>query len=75
MEIGWNTMAVDKIAEIVDRAIAYTEDILQKAPQHYHVAREGLEHMRQNLRRGAEDHPALRILENYIKQLERRYMN
>jgi hypothetical protein len=68
-------MVSDKIARIVERAIAYTEEILQKAPQHYQVALDGLERMRQNLMLGAEDHPALRILEDYIKQLKRRRLN
>ena len=68
-------MAFDKIGEIVDRAIAYTEDILQKAPQHSRVALNGLERMRQNLMLGAADHPALCKLENYIKELERRRLN
>ena len=68
-------MASDKIDKIVERAIAYTEDILQKAPQHYQVAREGLERMRQNLMLGAGDHPALRTLDDYIKELERRRLH
>ena len=68
-------MTFDKIEEIVDRAIAYTEDILQKAPQHYQVALNGLERMLQNLMLGAADHPALRKLEDYIKLLERRRLH
>jgi hypothetical protein len=68
-------MVSDKIAKIVEHAIAYTEEILQKAPQHYQVALDGLERMRQNLMLGAEDHPALRILEDYIKLLERRRLH
>ena len=42
-------MVSDKIAEIVERAIAYTEEILQEAPQHYQIALDGLERMLQNL--------------------------
>lgn len=68
-------MNSDKIQEIVDRAIIYTEDILRRAPNHLGVAREGLERMRQNLRLGAEDHPSLERLEDYIKKLERRFAN
>ncbi|MGO9742107.1 MAG: hypothetical protein ACLPN5_11455 [Roseiarcus sp.] len=68
-------MVNDNIESIVDRAIAYTEDILSRAPQHYRVARQGLETMRDNLRLGAEDHPALRRLEDYIEELDRRFAN
>ena len=68
-------MISDKIAKIVESAIAYTEEILQKAPQHNQVALDGLERMRQNLMVGAEDHPALRVLEDYIKILERRRLH
>jgi hypothetical protein len=66
---------LDKIDEIVDKAIQYTEDILGRAPQHYPVAREGLERMRDNLEIGAEGHPALRKLENYLNELDRRFAN
>jgi hypothetical protein len=68
-------VTVDKIEEIVDKAIQYTEDILQRAPQHYPVAREGLEQMRDNLKIGAGDHEALRKLEKYLNELERRFAN
>ena len=66
---------MDKIDEIVDKAIQYTEDILARAPRHYSVAREGLERMRDNLKIGAEDHEALRKLENYLDELSRRFPN
>jgi hypothetical protein len=66
---------VDKIEEIVDKAIQYTEDILERAPRHYRVAREGLERMRDNLKIGAEDHEALRKLEDYLDELNRRFPN
>ncbi len=66
---------VDKIEEIVDKAIQYTEDILQRSPRHYPVAREGLERMRNNLAIGAEDHPALHKLDEYLEELRRRYSN
>ena len=68
-------MAKDNIDSIVDRAIAYTEDILRRAPHHYGVARQGLQTMRNNLRLGAEDHPALRRLEDYLEELGRRFAN
>lgn len=68
-------MTTDKIQDIIDRAIAYTEDILARAPRHYGVAREGLERMLQNLRHGAEDHPALQRLEDYLDELQRRFPN
>ena len=31
--------------------------------------------MRENLKLGAEDHPALRRLEDYIEELQRRFPN
>ena len=68
-------MTTDKIQDIIDRAIVYTEDILAQAPRHYGVAREGLEQMLQNLRIGAEDHPALQLLEDYLDELQRRCTN
>jgi hypothetical protein len=68
-------VAVDRIDEIVDKAIQYTEDILGQAPHHYAVARKGLEQMRDNLRIGAEDHAALRKLEDYLNELGRRFAN
>jgi hypothetical protein len=68
-------MMTDRIQDIIDRAIAYTEDILARAPRHYGVAREGLERMLQNLKLGAEDHPALRHLEDYVHELQRRFPN
>lgn len=64
---------MDKIDEIVDRAIQYTEHVLGQAPRHYDVAREGLERMRDNLTTGIENHPALGRLNNYIGELARRF--
>jgi hypothetical protein len=64
---------MDNIDEIVDRAILYTEKILGQAPRHYPVAREGLERMRDNLTIGAQDHPALDRLDDYLGDLERRF--
>ena len=62
---------MDTIDQIVDRAIAYTRQVLEKAPRHWDVARDGLERMRQNLAEGAPDHPALERLEMYIAELLR----
>jgi len=64
---------MDKIDEIVDRAIQYTEKILGQAPRHYKVAREGLEKMRDSLATGLENHPALGRLDKYIGELGRRF--
>jgi hypothetical protein len=64
---------MDGIDDIVDRAIQYTEEILEQAPRHYEVAREGLTRMRDNLTIGAEDHPALGRLDEYIGELIRRF--
>jgi hypothetical protein len=66
---------VDKIEEIVDKAIKYTEDILARAPRHYPAAREGLERMRNNLAIGTAGHPALDKLDKYLEELRRRYSN
>ncbi len=61
---------MDKIELIVERAIAYTESILLRAPHHIGAAREGLERMRENLARGAPGHPALARLEAFIRDLD-----
>ena len=66
---------MDKIEEIVDRAIKYTEDILQRAPQHYQASLDGLRRMRDNLQFGADDHPALERLNAYLDELSRRFPN
>lgn len=60
---------MDKIDQIVERAIAYTEEILARAPHFLDVAREGLERMRANLATGAPDHPALVRLQDYLREL------
>lgn len=62
---------MDTIDQIVDRAIAYTRMVLQQAPRHWDVARDGLERMRGNLAEGAPDHPALARLEAFIDELLR----
>jgi hypothetical protein len=64
---------MDRIDEIVNKAIQYTEKILDRAPSHYAAARDGLERLRDNLTLGAEDHPALGRLDNYIGELMRRF--
>jgi hypothetical protein len=64
---------MDRIDEIIDKAIKYTEKILARAPGHYAAAREGLERMRDNLMIGAADHPAIGRLDDYIGELERRF--
>jgi hypothetical protein len=64
---------VDKIDEIVERAIEYTEKMLAGAPGRYALAKEGLERMRNSFSLGADDHPAFSRLANYIVDLERRF--
>jgi hypothetical protein len=64
---------MDRIDEIVDRAIQYTEDILKQAPRHFRSARDGLVKMRDNLTFGANDHSALGRLDDYIGELDRRF--
>ena len=61
---------MDKIDHIVERAIKYTEHILDVAPQHREAARTGLERMRCNLTIGAPDHPALSRLQAFLNQLD-----
>ena len=66
---------MDKIEEIVHRAVRYTEDILSRAPQHYRIAREGLERMCDTLAVCDAGDPALQRLRDYIHELERRVAN
>jgi len=61
---------MDKIDNIVDRAIEYTKRVLSTAPEHGQEARAGLETMRDNLTLGAPDHPALERLNVFIKSLD-----
>ena len=63
---------MDKIDELVERAIAYTEDILARGPEHWESARDGLEKMRLSLEAGAPSHPALERLRLYVEALEAR---
>ena len=65
-------MTTDRINEIIDRAVNYTEDILTRAPRHLRVARQELERMRHNLELDIGDHPALHKLTAYIEELEHR---
>ena len=64
---------MDGIDDIVQQAIAYTDDLLSRSPGHYQIARDGLQRMRENLAQGAADHPALGRLDAYIADLESRF--
>lgn len=63
---------MDKIDDLVARAIAYTDDILSRGPEHWESARDGLIKMRESLEIGAPNHPALERLRLYIEELEAR---
>lgn len=65
-------LGMDRIDEIVGKAIAYTEDILARSPEHIDTARGGLERMCRSLEQGAPHHPALERLRAYIEELQRR---
>ena len=63
------SMTLDKIDDIVDKAIEYTRLVLLTAPEHGETARAGLETMRDNLILGAPDHPALARLSAFLTSL------
>ena len=63
---------MDKIDELVGRAIAYTEDILERGPEHWESARDGLTKMCESFELLAPKHPALERLRAYIRELELR---
>ncbi len=60
---------MDRIWQIVERAIDFTDLVLKAAPHHGAAARRGLEQLRDNLAQNAPDHPALNRLRNYIAAL------
>lgn len=63
---------VDRIDQIVERAISCTLIVLQGAPAHFDVARAALERMRSILIVSFPDHPALERLQAFLDDLELR---
>ena len=63
---------MDKIDQIIEKAISYTRMVLRLAPAHLDVARAGLERLRDNLALDAPDHPGLARLRYFIDDLEMR---
>lgn len=62
---------MDRIDEIVTRAIGYAEVATREAPHLAEVALVGLRRMRDNLSLGAPEHPALARLSAFIAKCER----
>lgn len=60
---------VDALEDIVDRAIDYTDRILQNMPGYRNAAVAGLRNLRSNLAERAPDHPALGRLDTYLAGL------
>jgi hypothetical protein len=60
---------VDRIEEIVERAIVYTATVLRAAPEHFEAARAGLERLRSDLALEVPDHPALERLRSFLHEL------
>jgi hypothetical protein len=63
---------MDRIEQIVERAIACTVTVLQTAPEHLDAACAGLERLRNNLLVGVPNHPALDRLRLFLVELELR---
>jgi hypothetical protein len=63
----------DRIENIVEKALLYTEEILAAAAADWSVARIGLSKMAANIRNAAPDHPALQTLVRYIEENDARY--
>ena len=63
---------MDRIDTIVEMAINYTATVLRTAPEHFDVARAGLERLRNDLLLGFPDHPALERLRLFLVELELR---
>jgi hypothetical protein len=61
---------LDKIDTIVEMAITYTLTVLRIAPQHFDVARAGLERLRHDLALDVTDHPAAERLRSFLETLE-----
>jgi len=66
LELG----CLDRIDTIVEKAITYTLTILRMAPQHFDVARAGLERLRHDLKLDIPDHPAAERLRCFLESLE-----
>ena len=57
---------MDRIDELIERAIAVVEMVMLKEPDRVDVAREFLRRLAEELRSSAPDHPALTKLERYL---------
>ena len=57
---------MDRIDELVDRAIAVADLVMLKEPQRIEIATEFLRRLAEELRASAPDHPALTKLDSYV---------
>ena len=60
---------MDRIDAIVEMAINYTRTVLRTAPQHFELARGGLERLRTDLMREVPEHPALQRLRSFLDEI------
>jgi hypothetical protein len=60
---------VDRLDAIVEMAITYTRTVLRTAPEHFDVARAGLERLRTDLMREVPEHPALERLRSFLNEI------
>jgi hypothetical protein len=60
---------VDNLNDIVDRAIAYTNELLQRMPTYRAAAAKGLRRLRRSLAGRAPGHPALARLDAFLETL------
>src|SRR5258708_14524802 len=58
----------DRIDEIVEKAIEYTDEITLRNTTHWLTARQGLLKMLENLQTGAPDHPGYERLKTFIAE-------
>jgi hypothetical protein len=61
---------MDRISEIVERAISVADLVRENDPKNFETAETSLTKLAEELRVSAPDHPALKRLEEYIRQIK-----
>jgi len=59
---------LDRISEIIDRAISIANKVKMKEPDRFERAQEALRKIATELRSHMPDHPALQKLDNYLNK-------
>jgi hypothetical protein len=62
---------MDRIEEIVARAIGFTDLVLSSMPEHADLAIESLQRLRETLSTNLPGHSALKQLDEYLAEVER----